>query len=33
MTVRRIVTNVQAASSARAFYRDLLGLELVMDQG
>ncbi len=35
MTVRRIVTNIAAESidNASKFYRDLLGLELVMDQG
>lgn len=35
MSVRRIVTDVAAerVSDAHAFYRDLLGLEVVMDQG
>lgn len=35
MTVRRIVANLAAADPAQAspFYRDLLGLELVMDHG
>lgn len=35
MTVRRIVANLAAAdpAAAKAFYRDLLGLELVMDHG
>lgn len=35
MTVRRIVTNVAAQDTdlAYKFYRDLLGLEIVMDQG
>jgi catechol 2,3-dioxygenase-like lactoylglutathione lyase family enzyme len=35
MTVRRIVANLHAADpgKARAFYQDLLGLDLVMDHG
>ncbi len=35
MAVRRIVANVEAEDlqSARGFYQDLLGLELVMDHG
>ena len=35
MTVKRIVTNVAAASVAevRQFYAELFGLDLVMDQG
>ncbi|MEI2299615.1 VOC family protein [Ensifer sp. MJa1] len=35
MTVRRIVPNLQAADpqAARAFYGELLGLEVVMDHG
>jgi len=35
MTVKRIVTNVAASDTelARKFYSDLLGLEIVMDQG
>lgn len=35
MTVRRIVANIAAAdpAAARAFYQDLLGLELRMDHG
>jgi catechol 2,3-dioxygenase-like lactoylglutathione lyase family enzyme len=35
MTVRRIVANLAAAdlAGARAFYQDLLDLELVMDHG
>lgn len=35
MTVRRIVTNIHAAEpdSARAFYEQLLDLEVVMDHG
>ena len=35
MKVKRIVTNIAAAdvSLARRFYRDILGLEVVMDQG
>ena len=35
MTVKRIVMNIQAAdpASARAFYGDLLGLDVAMDLG
>src|SRR5918996_4260186 len=35
MTVRRIVANLAAAdpANARAFYEELLGLEVVMDHG
>jgi len=35
MKVKRIVPNIQAAepSAAAAFYRDLLGIELLMDMG
>jgi catechol 2,3-dioxygenase-like lactoylglutathione lyase family enzyme len=35
MTVRRIVANIATSDpkSARAFYQDLLGLEIVMDHG
>ena len=35
MTVRRIVANIAASDpgAARAFYEELLGLEVVMDQG
>jgi len=35
MTVRRIVANLQAPDpqAARAFYGDLLGLDIVMDHG
>ena len=35
MTVRRIVANLTAAdpARARAFYQELLGLEVVMDHG
>ena len=35
MTVKRIVTNLAAdkPESAAAFYRDILGLELLMDHG
>jgi catechol 2,3-dioxygenase-like lactoylglutathione lyase family enzyme len=35
MAVKRIVTNIAAVQvdAARAFYGDVLGLELVMDQG
>jgi len=35
MIVKRIVTNIAAAdvSKARHFYKDVLGLEIVMDQG
>ncbi|EIG60388.1 MULTISPECIES: VOC family protein [unclassified Bradyrhizobium] len=35
MRVKRIVTNIAAAdvSLARRFYQDVLGLEIVMDQG
>lgn len=35
MTVKRIVTNIAAqdVTAAHAFYRDLLGLEVLMDQG
>ena len=35
MTVRRIVANLSAAdpAAARAFYEDLLGLDVVMDLG
>ena len=35
MTVKRIVTNIAAkdVTAARAFYRDFLGLEVLMDQG
>ena len=35
MRVKRIVTNVRAADPAQAgrFYQDVLGLDLVMDQG
>ncbi|WEX76449.1 glyoxalase superfamily protein [Sinorhizobium numidicum] len=35
MAVRRIVPNLQASDpqSARAFYMDLLGLDIVMDHG
>ena len=35
MTVRRIVANLTASdpAQARAFYGDLLGLDLVMDMG
>ena len=35
MTVRRIVANIATADprEARRFYEDLLGLEVVMDQG
>jgi catechol 2,3-dioxygenase-like lactoylglutathione lyase family enzyme len=35
MTVKRIVTNISLAdpASARGFYADILGLELVMDHG
>src|SRR5262245_43178769 len=35
MIVKRIVTNIATAdvSTARRFYKDVLGLEIVMDQG
>ncbi|WP_322097135.1 hypothetical protein [Pelagibius sp. Alg239-R121] len=35
MTIRRIVTNIatERVSDAHAFYRDLLGLEVAMNQG
>ncbi|GJD95270.1 hypothetical protein OCOJLMKI_2481 [Methylobacterium iners] len=35
MAVKRIVTNIATArvDAARAFYGDVLGLELVMDEG
>jgi catechol 2,3-dioxygenase-like lactoylglutathione lyase family enzyme len=35
MIVKRIVTNIATAdvSKARHFYKDVLGLEIVMDQG
>lgn len=35
MTVKRIVANIEAADpeQARAFYGDLLGLDIVMDHG
>ncbi len=35
MTVKRIVPNLQLANpeDAKAFYQDVLGLEVVMDQG
>ena len=35
MTVRRIVTNIatQDAAAARRFYHDVLGLDVLMDQG
>jgi catechol 2,3-dioxygenase-like lactoylglutathione lyase family enzyme len=35
MKIRRIVANIEAADpdKARAFYRDVLGLELLMDHG
>ena len=35
MAVKRIVTNLAAdkPESAAAFYRDILGLELLMDHG
>lgn len=35
MTVKRIVTNIAAkdVTAAHAFYHDLLGLEVLMDQG
>ncbi len=35
MTVRRIVANLHAAdpATARSFYRDVLGLDIVMDHG
>mgnify|MGYP003914700639 CR=1 FL=1 len=35
ITVKRIVSNIQAAdlSAAKAFYQDLLGMEVLMDLG
>jgi catechol 2,3-dioxygenase-like lactoylglutathione lyase family enzyme len=35
MTVRRIVTNIetQDAAAAKRFYHDVLGLDVLMDQG
>ncbi len=35
MTVRRIVANIEAkdAAAARRFYHDVLGLDVLMDQG